>query len=294
MPIFRKFLNVLSIYFLEDHLCSFSCNSYNINKSHKLPFVESSITSSSALDVIFSNVWTSLVSSSDGFHFCVIFVDHFTKYIWFYPLRRKSNVHSTFVAFKQLVENYFTSTIKTLYTNNEGEFLVLRSFLKTHGITHLTTPPHTPEHNGYSECQHRHIVETGLTLLHQASIPLIFWSYDFAMAIYLINRMLKVGLSLGSSFEKLFHKVPKPSKLHVFVCLCFPWLRPYSSHKLDPKSSPCVFLSDSLTQSVFLCFDPTLKKNPNSKKKSLCPFLSSLRRMFSHPPPPPPPPPHPR
>ena len=147
-----------------------------------------------------------------------------------------------------------------LYTNNGGEFLALRSFLATHGITDLTTPPHTPEHNGYSECRHRHIVETGFTLLHQAFIPLTFWSYAFATAVYLINRMPKVGLFLGSSFEKLFHKVPDPSKLHVFDCSCFPWLCPYSSHKLDPKSSSRIFLGYSLTQSAFLCFDPTLKK----------------------------------
>ena len=72
--------------------------------------------------------------------------------------------------------------------------------------------------------------------------------------------MPKVGLSLGSSFEKLFNKTPDPSKLRVFGCLCFPWLYPYSSHKLDPNFSPCVFLDYSLTQSVFFCFDPTLKK----------------------------------
>ena len=125
LPIFQKFLNVLSISFPEDHLCSFSCNSCNINKSHKLPFAKSSITSSSPLDVIFSDVWTSPISSSDDFLYYVIFVYHFTKYIWFYPLRRKSDVHSTFVAFKQLVENYFTTTIKTLYTDNGGEILAL-------------------------------------------------------------------------------------------------------------------------------------------------------------------------
>ena len=61
-------------------------------------------------------------------------------------------VHSTFVAFKQLVENYFTITIKTLYIDNGGKFLALQSFLATHGITHLTTPPHTLEHNEYYEC----------------------------------------------------------------------------------------------------------------------------------------------
>ena len=72
--------------------------------------------------------------------------------------------------------------------------------------------------------------------------------------------MPKVGLSLGSSFERLFNKAPDPSKLCVFGCLCFPWLRPNSSHKIDPKSSPCVFLGYSLTQIAFLCFDPTLNK----------------------------------
>ena len=154
----------------------------------------------------------SLVSSSNGFHYYVIFVDHFTKYIWFYPLRHKSNVHSTFVA-------YFTTTIKTLYTDNGDEFLTLRSFLATHGITYVTTPPHTLEHNGYFERRHRHIIKTGLTLLHQASIPLTLWSYAFATTIYLINRMPKVGLSLGFSFETLFHIVLDPSKLCVFSCL---------------------------------------------------------------------------
>ena len=97
--------------------------------------------------------------------------------------------------------------------------------------------------------------------MHQAFIPLTFWSYAFATVVYLINRMPKVGLFIGFSFEKLFNQAFDPSKLRVFSCLCFPWLRPYSSHKLDPKSSLCVFLSYSLTQSAFLCFDHTLKKN---------------------------------
>ena len=144
LPKFQKFLSVLSISFPEKHLCSFSYNSYSINKSHKLPFSKSSITSSSPLDVIFFYLWTSPVSSNDGFQYYIIFFDNFTKYIWFYPLRRKSNAYSTFVAFKHLIENYFTTTIKILYTNNRGEFLALRSFFATHGITHLTTPPHTP------------------------------------------------------------------------------------------------------------------------------------------------------
>ena len=120
LHIFHKFLSVLNISFPEDHLCSFSYTSYNTNKGHKLPFAQSSITSSSPLDVIFSNVSTSPISSFDGFHYYVIFVDHYTKYFWLYLLHRKADVHSTFFAFKQLVENYFTTTIKTLYIDKWG------------------------------------------------------------------------------------------------------------------------------------------------------------------------------
>ena len=56
LHIFLKFLSVLNISFPEEHLCSFSCNFCHINKSHKLPFAKSSITSSSPSDIIFSDV----------------------------------------------------------------------------------------------------------------------------------------------------------------------------------------------------------------------------------------------
>nr|CAN82540.1 hypothetical protein VITISV_015270 [Vitis vinifera] len=60
--------------------------------------------------------------------------------------------------------------------DNGGEYQALDNFLSTNGISHLTTPPHAPEHNGLFERRHRHIVETGLSLLTHASMPLTFWT----------------------------------------------------------------------------------------------------------------------
>ena len=71
---------------------NFNHNSCYCNKSHKLSFSTSSLVSHSPLEIIFSNVWTSPIYSVDGVKYYVIFVDHFTKYIWFYPLKQKSNV----------------------------------------------------------------------------------------------------------------------------------------------------------------------------------------------------------
>lgn len=233
-----------------------SCIDCSINKSHKLPFHETDISSTRSLEILFSDVWTSPLVSVDGFKYYLVLVDHYTRYTWLYPLKQKSHIKDTFITFKSLVENCFQSKIGSLYLDNGGEYIAVRSFLSSNGISHLTTPPHTSEHNGISERKHRHVVETGLTLLSHASVSNTYWTYAFAMAVYLINRMPTPVLSHASPFGRFFGSDPNYMKLWVFGSLCFPWLRPYTSHKLEHRSSPCVFIGYSLTQSAYLCLEP--------------------------------------
>lgn len=231
----------------------FSCNSCRCIKSLKLPFSESTLHSAAPLELLFSDVWTSPVLSVDGYKYYVIFVDHYTKYVWLYPLKLKYDVFATFVAFKALVEKFFKRKITVLYSDNDGEYIALRPFLTSHGVTHLTTPPHTPENNGMS-------VETGLALLHQASMPFSYWTYAMFAATYLINRLPKVEKSMQSAYQKLMHQPPNIIKLRVFGCECYPWLRPYSSHKLTTRSTPYVFVGYSLTQTAYICLDLSTDK----------------------------------
>ena len=93
-------------------------------------------------------------SSIDNYKYYLVLVDHYTRYTWLYPLKLKSQVRDTFKAFKSLVENYFSTKIGTLFSDNGGEFIALRSILTEAGISHLTSPPHTPEHNGIAERKH--------------------------------------------------------------------------------------------------------------------------------------------
>lgn len=117
--------------------------------------------------------------SYDKFKYYVIFVDHFTKYVWFYPLKKKSDTYDVFLRFRALVENFFKRRIVQFFSDNGGEFEKLTPYLSSNGISHLTSPPHTPEHNGYAERRHLHIVETGLALLSHASLPITFWLHAF-------------------------------------------------------------------------------------------------------------------
>lgn len=48
--------------------------------------------------------------------------------------------------------------------------------------------------------KHRHIIETRLTLLAQANMPLKFWWNTFHIAIYLINRLPTYTLNNKTPF----------------------------------------------------------------------------------------------
>ena len=63
--------------------------------------------------------------SIKGFQYYVIFIDHYSKYVWLYPLKHKSNVSVLFPNFKKLVEKQLNSSIKMMFMDNGGEFIKL-------------------------------------------------------------------------------------------------------------------------------------------------------------------------
>ena len=152
-----------------------------------------------------------------------------------------------------MIETRFNIKIKGVYSDNGGEFTVLRPFFTTHGISHYTTAPYTPQQNGVSERRHRHIVETGQTLLSHASLPSEYWAYAFAIATYLINRLPSPVLHHKSPLQALFKQQPRYEKLRSFGCLCFPLMKPYNTNKFQKKSVPCIFVGYSTSQSAYLC-----------------------------------------
>lgn len=89
---------------------SFICQDFLANKSHKLFFSKSSLFSKKSLEFFcFFYVWGPTSNQSiNGYSYYVIFVDHFSKYVWLFPIKFKSNVSTIFLIFKSLVEKKFT------------------------------------------------------------------------------------------------------------------------------------------------------------------------------------------
>ncbi|KAM0003914.1 putative RNA-directed DNA polymerase [Helianthus debilis subsp. tardiflorus] len=273
LQVFKSLLTKLGLHCNKVSHESFHCKSCSLNKSHKLPFGQNSFIANKPLELIYSDVWGPVATSIDGFNYYVIFVDFFSKYIWLYPIKKKSDVSTLFPQFKTLVERYFKTPLLSLFTDNGGEYIGLKPYLTSHGISHYTTPPHTPEQNGVAERRHRHVVETGLALLHYANLPQTFWSHAFQTATYLINRLPTPILSNKTPCDMLFGKPPDYTKLKPFGCLCYPWLRPYTTSKLQSRSHSCIFLGYSTSRSAFKCFDPTTSKLYHSRHVEFIPHI---------------------
>lgn len=126
-----------------------------------------------------------------------------------------------------------------------GEFCSLKFVLHSLGISYRVTCPYSHVQNGTVEQRHRHIVETGLSLMAHASVPPKFWVDAFQTMVYLINCMPTPVLKNSSPFQKLFHHNPDYNFLHIFGVVCWPNLRPFNRHKMDLRSHHCVFMGYS-------------------------------------------------
>jgi hypothetical protein len=187
------------------------------------------------------------------YYLCI--VDDFSRYSWLFPLSAKSDVFSTFVTFRTLVENFFNLPIKSVQSDGGGEFIPLQRYFNSVGINYRQTCPHTHHQNGSVERKHRHIVDTGLAILSHSKVHFQFWDEAFDTATFLINRLPSSINKQKSPFELLFDEIPDYKFLKTFGCECFPYLRPYNTNKFSFRSKSCVFLGYSKPHTGYKCLD---------------------------------------
>ena len=100
--------------------------------------------------------------------------------------------------------------MKIIQNDGGGEFIniILHNYFTTYGIIHRLSCPRTPEQNGLAEHQHRHVVDTGLTLMENTSIPTKYWTAAFKTIVFLINRLSSSTIKHKSPYELVFGSSP--------------------------------------------------------------------------------------
>ena len=147
---------------------SLPCTHCIQGKMTKLPFQESVSHACKPLEVVHSDVWgPAPVTSNSGYQYYVIFVDQYTRFIWLYPIKSKSQVLFCFISFTNTMQNLLSQKIKILRINCGGVYASndFQSFCVSNRILHQYTCPHTSQQNGLAERKHRHMVDIALTMI---------------------------------------------------------------------------------------------------------------------------------
>ena len=236
------------------------CEACQLGKSSRLPFSSSEFVATRPLERVHCDLWMpSPVASTQGFRFYAVFVDHFSRYTWIYPLRLNSDFYTAFLSFQNFVERQLDSKIQVFQSGGGGEFMSKQflAHLSSCGIKQQLSCLHTPQQNGLAERKHCYVTELGLSLMFQSKIPYQLWVEAFLTATYLGNLMPSSVLPEHKSpYEMLVGKPPIYSLLRVVGSSCYPFLRPYGKNKFDPKNLHCVFIGYSEKHKGYRCLHP--------------------------------------
>jgi transposase InsO family protein len=106
-----------------------------------------------------------------------------------YILKTKDKVFSKFQEFKAEIENLTNKKIKTLRTDNGGEYTSKEfvSFCKSAWVRRELIVPHNPQQNGVTERKNRSIEEIVKALLNDQGLSMYLWGEATMTEIYVQN-----------------------------------------------------------------------------------------------------------
>lgn len=232
-------------------------------KQCKQSFKPSKTKTSMPLELVHSDVCGKMGQKSmGGAEYFLTLLDDKTHYIWVFPLKTKDQVFERFKEWQTEVENSMGKRIKTLRTDNGGEFTstAFQAHLKACGIRHELTIPHTPEQNGVAERVNRTLVETTRAMLLDAKLPQRFWAEAISTAAYLKNRSPTSAVEGMTPHQAWYGEKPGVGHLRVFGCVAYTHVPKEERQKLDSKTKKCTLLGYGSVRKGYRVFDHSTKK----------------------------------
>ena len=232
-------------------------------KQCKSSFEQSGTVTSKPLELVHSDVCGKMGQKSlGGAEYFLTLLDDRTHYTWVYPLKTKDEVFQCFKEWQAEVENLTGRKIKTLRTDNGGEFTSnsFQAHLKSCGIRHELTIPKTPEQNGVAERLNRTLVETTRAMLLDAKLPHQFWAEAISTATYLRNRSPTSAVKGATPYEGWHGDKPQVKHLKVFGSTAYVHIPKDERGKLDSKTRKCVLLGYGSVQKGYRVYDHLTRK----------------------------------
>ncbi|KAG8498899.1 hypothetical protein CXB51_005256 [Gossypium anomalum] len=218
------------------------CEHYVFGKQKRVRFTRGIHNTKGTLEYIHSDLWRpSRVPSRGGANYMLTFIDDFSRKVWAFFLKQKSDVFSAFKSWKIMIEKQTGKQIKYLCTDNGLEFCSdeFNRLCKSEGIRRHLTVRHTPQQNDVAERMNRTIMEKVRCMLSNANLPKSFWAEAASTACFLINRSPSVAIEKKTPQEVWSGNPANYSDLKIFGCPAYAHV---DNGKLEPRSIKCVFL----------------------------------------------------
>ena len=147
-----------------------TCKGCTLGKYTKCIFHDKESQVKVILERVHSNVCGSFSTGSIEKHrYYVIFVDYFSCKCWIFFMHKKNWTNfSKFCEFKALVEKYTGKKVKSLRSDDGGEYVSneFKNFYASEGIQRELIAPHNTHHNGVAERKNKNIVGETQAMLH--------------------------------------------------------------------------------------------------------------------------------
>lgn len=232
-------------------------------KHARAPFKKSETSTTRILELVHSDLAGSMENTSyGGAKFMLVFVDDFSRMVFLYFIKHKSDVLEKFIEFKNEMENQTGEKIKIFRTDNGGEYIgnEFNKFCKAHGIVHQLTTPHTPQQNGVAERMNRSIVEKAKSFLFDANLSMRAWAEACNMAAYVRNRSPCSSIEFRNPLSVWTGKSVNLELLKLFGTEIMVHVPAAQRKKWSPKSVKMIFMGYDTRSKAYRCLNPDTDK----------------------------------
>ena len=211
-------------------------------KATRVKFSKGVHVTKEKLDYVHSDLWgPSRTSSHGGSRFFMSVIDDYSRRVWVYILKYKSEALDRFKQWHTLLENQTGRKLKKLRTDNGLEYFSSEfdDYCKSVGVARHHTIIGTPQQNGLAERMNRTILERVRCMLSYSGLPKPFWAEAVVTACYLINRCPSSAIGFKTPMEMWSGSPANYQNLKIFGCTAFAHVK---QGKLDPRAIKCVFI----------------------------------------------------
>jgi hypothetical protein len=186
------------------------------------------------------------VASLSGYLYYVIFIDDYPRKTWIYFLKSMESEEFLvrFQEFKARIENLTERKIKTLRSNNGGEYTskCFTDFYIETRIKREDIVPYNPQQNGVTERKNMSIVEATKAMIHDQSLPMFLWAEASMTAAYVQNRNPHKILKNITPEEAFTGVKPEVGHFGIFGCLVYIHVPKEKRSKLEPSGRKGTFV----------------------------------------------------